>query len=92
METRVSSKGQVVIPQAIRQALQFVAGTKLSVVQRNDEVVLRRVAIPQKRSAAETEALLATIRALKPYTGRALSIEEMDAAVAEGFRREWTKK
>ena len=41
--TKVSDKGQVVIPKEIRDRLQFVPGTKLIVVATHDAVVLQRI-------------------------------------------------
>ncbi len=41
--TKVSDKGQVVIPKEIRDRLQLVPGTKLIVVATNDAVVLQRI-------------------------------------------------
>ncbi len=41
--TKVSDKGQVVIPKEIRDKLGFVVGTKLIVVATEDAVILQRV-------------------------------------------------
>jgi AbrB family looped-hinge helix DNA binding protein len=41
--TKVSDKGQVVIPKEIRDRLQLVPGTKLIVVATEDAVVLQRI-------------------------------------------------
>ena len=41
--TRVSDKGQVVIPKEIRDKLGFKEGTKLIVVATGDAVVLQRI-------------------------------------------------
>lgn len=41
--TRVSEKGQVVIPKDIRDRMNFTEGTKLIVVATEDAVVLQRV-------------------------------------------------
>ncbi len=41
--TKVSDKGQVVIPKEIRDKLQFAPGTKLIVVATNDAVILQRI-------------------------------------------------
>jgi AbrB family looped-hinge helix DNA binding protein len=41
--TKVSDKGQVVIPKEIRDRLQLVPGTKLIVVATDDAVVLQRI-------------------------------------------------
>jgi AbrB family looped-hinge helix DNA binding protein len=41
--TKVSDKGQVVIPKEVRDKLQFVPGTKLIVVATDDAVILQRI-------------------------------------------------
>ena len=41
--TKVSDKGQVVIPKDVRDRLQFTPGTKLIVVATQDAVVLQRI-------------------------------------------------
>jgi AbrB family looped-hinge helix DNA binding protein len=41
--TKVSDKGQVVIPKEVRDRLQLVPGTKLIVVATEDAVVLQRI-------------------------------------------------
>jgi AbrB family looped-hinge helix DNA binding protein len=42
MDTTVSSKGQIVLPKAVRTSLNWTGGTRLSVEQGDDWVVLRR--------------------------------------------------
>ena len=41
--TKVSDKGQVVIPKEVRDKLQFTPGTKLIVVATDDAVILQRI-------------------------------------------------
>ena len=41
METSITIKGQIVIPAEIRQRLGLKKGTKISVEERNGEIVLR---------------------------------------------------
>lgn len=53
--TRVSSKGQVVIPQAVREKLHLEAGELLVVYGEDDTIVLKRLRVP---SAEELEELL----------------------------------
>jgi AbrB family looped-hinge helix DNA binding protein len=43
--TRVSDKGQVVIPKEIRDKLGFAEGTRLIVVAAEDAVILQRVEV-----------------------------------------------
>ncbi|MFH1549007.1 MAG: AbrB/MazE/SpoVT family DNA-binding domain-containing protein [Planctomycetota bacterium] len=49
--TRMSVKGQVVIPGDIRQALGLVAGTKFVVAGEGDTVILRKIGRPALEEA-----------------------------------------
>lgn len=57
--TRMSSKGQVVIPEVIRQEMGLEAGTQFVVVGGRDAIILKSISKP---SAAEFGALLKTAR------------------------------
>jgi AbrB family looped-hinge helix DNA binding protein len=41
--TKVSEKGQVVIPKEIRDKLKFIEGSKLLVIATEDAVILQRI-------------------------------------------------
>lgn len=74
MQTTLTSKGQMTLPNAVRIQLGLEAGDKLLVtVQDADTIIL-------KRRPSEPAARL---RGLLPRPGRALTVEEMDAGVAE---------
>ena len=49
--TRMSIKGQVVIPSDIRQALGLVTGTKFVVAGEGDTVILRKIGRPALEEA-----------------------------------------
>jgi AbrB family looped-hinge helix DNA binding protein len=75
----LSSKGQVTIPKAIRERLKVKTGDRLDFVVEGDKVVLR----PGTRD-------LRSLRGVLHRPGRkAVSLEQMDAAIAEyhGRRR-----
>ena len=57
--TRMSSKGQVVIPEDVRKALGLEVGARFVVMGDRDTVVLKRIAIPAK---SELRALLVKVR------------------------------
>lgn len=57
--TRMSTKGQVVIPGDIREALALTPGTKFVVVGEGDTVILKRIGRP---ALAEVDKLLADSR------------------------------
>jgi len=57
--TRMSSKGQVVIPEDVRKALGLEVGARFVVMGDRDTVVLKRIGIPAK---SELRAMLAEVR------------------------------
>jgi AbrB family looped-hinge helix DNA binding protein len=57
--TRLSSKGQVVIPEDVRKALGLEAGAQFVVMGEGDTVVLKRIAVPAK---SELKALIGKVR------------------------------
>lgn len=44
--TRLSSKGQVVLPLAIRRKLHLPSGSKFAVMGEGDTVILKKIALP----------------------------------------------
>jgi AbrB family looped-hinge helix DNA binding protein len=44
--TRLSSKGQVVLPLAIRRRLNLSSGSKFAVVGEGDTVILKKIVLP----------------------------------------------
>ena len=78
--TTVSTKGQVILPKAIRDHRQWSAGTELIVEDTPDGVLLKA-----------TPALAPTrpkdVFGSLPYKGPAKSIAEMDAAIAAEAKR-----
>lgn len=73
MQTTLTSKGQMTLPNAVRIQLGLEAGDKLLVtVQDADTIILkRRPSVPTAR-----------LRGLLPRPASALTVEEMDAGVA----------
>lgn len=47
--TRMSSKGQVVIPESIRQSMGLTAGEQFVVVGRGDVVILKTLTVPDMK-------------------------------------------
>lgn len=54
--TRVSSRGQVVIPQSVREAVHLREGELLAVYGEGDTIVLKRIPTPD---VTELQAILA---------------------------------
>ncbi len=78
--TTVSTKGQVILPKAIRQRRKWEAGTRLIVEETADGVML-------KRAPAFAPTRPADVFALLPHRGDPKSVEDMDAAVLAEARR-----
>jgi len=77
MTATVTSKGQVTIPVEARRRLRILPGTKLEFVVRDDG---RLEVIPLAGSIKELKGAV-------PKPKRALTLAEIDAAIATGARR-----
>ena len=84
--TRVSSKGQVVIPKSIRDRLHLEAGATLSVEVENDAIVLHQV---RKALRLPTESEIDAVAGCLKVGGPMPSRTDEDAAIAALFRKEW---
>jgi AbrB family looped-hinge helix DNA binding protein len=80
--TRLSSKGQVIIPKAVREAHGWHPGVELEVEDRGDAVVLRPVN-PFPPTTFEE------VRGCLKYDGPPFSVEEMHEAIEREARRMW---
>jgi AbrB family looped-hinge helix DNA binding protein len=78
--TRLSAKGQVVIPKPIRDATGWHTGVELVVELTEAGVVLRPRALTRARAAEE-------LLGCTGYRGPRRSLAEMDAAVAREAKR-----
>ena len=74
--TRLSSKGQVVLPRTTRARRNWPVGTELEVIDTDDGVLLRPLS-PFKPTRVQDVAGMAS------YRGPRRSIEDMDRAVLE---------
>jgi AbrB family looped-hinge helix DNA binding protein len=72
--TKLSSKGQVILPAAIRTANQWTAGVEFAVEDTGEGVLLR----PLKPFPATS---LDEVTGCAGYVGKARTLEEMDKAV-----------
>ena len=91
-QTKLSAKGQVVIPKDVRDRLGLAEGTVFDVIERGGEVVLRKAgnrAISDRRAV---EAAVREIQSFYRYEGPPVSIEDMDRAVLEAVRKKFEGK
>lgn len=80
LTTTVSTKGQVILPSAIRQRREWRAGTRLTVEETADGVLLKPApAFPETRPQA--------VFGMLPHRGKPKTLEEMDAGVLAEARR-----
>ncbi|MBJ2153261.1 AbrB/MazE/SpoVT family DNA-binding domain-containing protein [Paracoccus sp. IB05] len=78
--TTLSTKGQIILPKAIRQRRDWEVGTRLIVEETAEGVLLKRA---PSFAATKPEDVFA----LLPHRGDPKSVEEMDAAVLAEARR-----
>ncbi len=84
--TKVSAKGQVVIPKDVRDRLKWSPGTELEVVDGPAGVMLRaKPAVTKKRPFKET---LARLHAIADYQGPIGSDEDWKEAIDAMFRND----
>ena len=76
--TRMSSKGQVVIPEEIRDRLGLQSGTQFVVIGDRDVVILKAISVP---SMKEFDNLIAQVRQQVRKSG--LKKSDIEAAVAK---------
>ncbi len=77
--TRLSTKGQLVLPRAICAAHNWQPGTEFEVLDRSDGVTLKEL---KRKGTIKLADLLGIAR----YKGPRKSIREMDAAIAADAR------
>jgi AbrB family looped-hinge helix DNA binding protein len=81
LTTTVSTKGQVILPKAIRQRRHWEPGTRLMVEDTPEGVLLKAAPVFAATRPEDVAGMLA-------YRGRPKTVEEMDAAItAEAKRR-----
>lgn len=78
--TVVSTKGQVILPKSIREQRRWGPGTRLTVEDTPEGVVLRPAPLFAKTNVEDVFGSLV-------HDGPAVSIEQMDAAIAAEAKR-----
>ncbi|MDQ8756731.1 AbrB/MazE/SpoVT family DNA-binding domain-containing protein [Sphingosinicella sp. LHD-64] len=90
-QTKMSAKGQIVIPKELRERLDWATGTELEIEESAGGLILRAARKDRKRLSLEE------FRARRPkYEGPPLTLEEIDRrveqAMAEHFKKEYRIK
>ena len=81
LTTTISTKGQVILPKAIRDQLQWDAGIRLIVERTANGVLLKPLTVAFVRTRPED------VFGCLPYQGKPKSIEEMGAGIAMEAKR-----
>ena len=81
LTTTVSTKGQVILPKAIRDHLQWEAGARLAVEQTADGVLLKRL------TTDFAPTLPAEVFGCLSYSGKPKTVEQMNAGIADEAKR-----
>jgi AbrB family looped-hinge helix DNA binding protein len=76
--TRLSSKGQVIIPKSLRDSHHWQVGQELEVIDVGDGMLLKPVS---KAQAASLDDLYACLQ----YRGQPKTLEQMEQAIADGI-------
>ena len=76
--TKLSSKGQVVIPGPLRKSHHWKAGQKLVVIDVGDGILLKSAAVFEETQINDVASCL-------KFTGEARSLEDMELAILKGI-------
>ena len=79
-KTRLSSKGQIILPKAVRDGHRWAAGTEFLVEDTPEGILLRPV---RGFPATTVDEVFGSLR----YSGKAKSLEEMDEAITAEVKR-----
>ncbi|HYE36858.1 AbrB/MazE/SpoVT family DNA-binding domain-containing protein [Methylocaldum sp.] len=80
--TKLSSKGQVIIPKGFRVAHRWEAGLELVAIEVGDGILL-------KPKVPFEETALDEVAGCLRFEGKAKSIEEIDQAIRQHVTKEW---
>jgi AbrB family looped-hinge helix DNA binding protein len=80
--TRLSSKGQVIIPKALREAHHWEIGQELVVVDVGEGILLKSNSIFEKTTLDQVAGTLA-------YSGDPKSLEDLENAIRLGVMEQW---
>jgi AbrB family looped-hinge helix DNA binding protein len=85
--TRLSSKGQIIIPKAVRDAHGWTEGTEFTVEDTKGGLLLK----PERRSELPKTTIDQVAGCLK-YDGPPKTIEDMERGIDEAMRERWERK
>jgi AbrB family looped-hinge helix DNA binding protein len=80
MTTTLSTKGQVILPKAVRERHQWTAGTRLVIEETEEGVLLKSAAL---FAPTRPEDVFGMLR----YSGPPKTVEEMDEGITAEIKR-----
>jgi bifunctional DNA-binding transcriptional regulator/antitoxin component of YhaV-PrlF toxin-antitoxin module len=80
--TRVSSEGEITIPETLRASDQWQSGQELVAIDVGDGILIK----PKKPFP---ETTLDTVAGCLKYQGRAKSLDEVEDAICQGLMEQW---
>ena len=83
--TKLSSKGQVIIPKRFRTAHRWETGQELAVIDTGDGILLKPKTPFQQTAINDVAGSL-------DYTGQPKSLEDMEKAIARGVKQTWNDR
>ena len=86
-KTKLSSKGQIVIPKSVRDAHGWTEGAEFTIEDRTDGVFLRF-----DKTSIFPRTRIEDVVGIANYKGPRKSIEDMKRGVDEAMRKRWERK
>ena len=80
--TRLSSKGQIIIPKPLRASHRWEVGQELVVVDMGDGILLKPKSPFEETSIKDVASCLG-------YKGKAKTLDDMEAAISKGIMDEY---
>jgi bifunctional DNA-binding transcriptional regulator/antitoxin component of YhaV-PrlF toxin-antitoxin module len=80
--TRLSSEGEITIPETLRASHQWQSGQELVAIDVGDGILIK----PKKPFP---ETTLDTVAGCLKYQGRAKSLDEVEDAICQGLMEQW---
>jgi AbrB family looped-hinge helix DNA binding protein len=84
VRARISSKGQLVLPKAVRDAFGLVAGSEVDIETKGGGIVL--TPLPKK---ARKKYTFEEVAGFLKYDGPPVTLEDMERGIEEEARRMW---
>lgn len=82
--TTLSTKGQVIIPKAVRESRSWGPGTRFTVEETREGILLRPAKLVPRTTLAEVSGIL-------KYKGKPATIADMDEAIAREVKRRYER-